>query len=382
MAEAGVEVVWGALNNAWRKAGYTELWVQFRPRGVKDVFDSVDEAIGVADQVVEDAGWGDDVHTSGGVSDSDAGPVVFLRRAGHEPGLRSWLGAFAKHLESLGNAGTVTAAPEAYFPGWAGGDVDSARHLTAFVSYRANDLTQMGEMARRGGWHVPAALTQRIAEAGAAWGRFSGADVYLRRHLHQIRTKNPDVGRPLADAVIRSGMASVAYLRSDPRRVVSMSFSTQGSVFYQVQDDTVSWQDRLEQVTAAMVAFPQDTDLAFLRYNWTPTTSWSALATARPPLPHVKERHIRYNKHLHSQYTPDAHGLQLLTEAHLGHAHDLSDWVLVPLGGGRHLVQANDLEPWYASPDTDPATLAKARADFGSMILTEQTIEDNPPPWY
>lgn|GEM_PF-6837012 len=76
----------GALNSSGRNAEYDELWVQFRPRGSKDVFDAAEAAIEVADQVVEDAGWGDDVHTRG-VSDSDAGPVVFLRRAGHEPGL-------------------------------------------------------------------------------------------------------------------------------------------------------------------------------------------------------------------------------------------------------------------------------------------------------
>lgn len=382
MAKARVEVMWEALNRAWRNGEHEELWVQFRPRGADDVFEAVEEAIGVADQVVEDAGWGDDVHTSGGVSDSDGGPVVYLRRAGHEAGLRCWLGALAQHLESLGHAGKVTNGPKVYLPGWAGGDVDSSRHLTAFVSYRTNDLTQMGEMERRGGWHVPAPLTEKIADAGAAWGRFPGADVYLSRHLHRVRTNNPNLGRPLSNAVIRSGMAGVVYLRSEPRRLVQVSFSTQGSVFYQVRDDTVPWQDRLKQVTAAMVAFPDDTDLAFLRYNWTPTTHWMALATAKPQLPYVKERHIRYNKHLHSHYTPDAHGLQLLTDAHLLHANDLSDWVIKPLGGGKHLVQAKHLQPWYEYPDTDPATLAKARADFGSMILTEQTIEDNPPPWY
>lgn len=72
----------GALNKAWRKAEFEELWVQFRPRGSKDVLDAVAAAVRIADQVVEDAGWGEDVHTTGGVSDSDAGPVVLLRRTG------------------------------------------------------------------------------------------------------------------------------------------------------------------------------------------------------------------------------------------------------------------------------------------------------------
>ncbi|MBE3073621.1 MAG: hypothetical protein IMZ75_01540 [Actinobacteria bacterium] len=249
------------------------------------------------------------------------------------------------------------------------------------MSYRTNDLALLEEQERRAGWHVPAALTEKVAYAGAAWGRFPGADVYLRRNIHQIRTKNPDVGRPLADGITRFGMAGVTYLRSEPRRMTSMSLGNQGAACYAVMDDTMSWQDRLEQVNAAMVAFPQDTDLAFLRYSQAHTTSWSALQTGRPPLPYVEEYHIHYNKHLISQYVPDAHGLQILTDVHLGHATDLSDWVIESQGGGRHLVQAKDLEPWYADIDPDSETLAKARADFGKMILTPQTIADNPPPW-
>jgi hypothetical protein len=380
MPETGVEVVWGALNKAWRKADYAELWLQFRPRGAKDVLDAVQAAVQVADQVVEDAGWGEDVHTTGGVSDSDAGPVVLLRRAGHEPGLRSWLDAFAHHLETLGKTGKVTAAPKAYFPDWFTGDLP--RQLTAFVSYQTNDLTQLEDQVRQAGWHVPAALTKKVADAGAAWGRFPGADVYLRRNIHQIRTKNPDVGRPLADGISRFGMAGVTYLRSEPRRITSMYLYAQGQACYEVTDDTVSWQDRLDQVGSAMVAFPEDTDLAFVQYSNAYTTSWSTLQVSRPPLPYVEEHHIRYNRHLNSQYTPDARGLQILTDTHLGHATDLSDWVIEPLGGGRHLVRAKDLEPWYANVDPDPETLMKARADFGKMILTPQTVADNPPPWH
>jgi hypothetical protein len=146
-------------------------------------------------------------------------------------------------------------------------------------------------------------------------------------------------------------------------------------------DDAASWQDRLVQVSTAMAAFPRDTELAFVRYSKCNTISWSELSGARPPLPHVRESGIRYNKHLNSQYTPDAHGLQILTDAHLRHATDLSDWIIKPLGGGRHLVQAKDLEPWYATTTVDPETLAKARADFGAVLLTREIIASNPPPW-
>ncbi|WP_211882162.1 hypothetical protein [Pseudarthrobacter albicanus] len=381
MPEPGVEVVWGALSRAWRKAQYEEeLWLQFRPRGSKDVFDAVEAAVRVANQEVEDAGWGDAVFAEG-VSDSDAGPVALMSRAGPIEGVRAWLDAFARHLQALGNSGKVTAAPQAFFPDWLSGEVELPRQLTAFVAYRTDDLTLLDEQERSMSWSVPAELTAKITDAATAWGRFDGADVYLLRSIHQTRTKNPDVGPTLADGAARFGQARVAYLRSEPRRLVWASLGTLGRTCYGVMDDTVSWQDRLAQVVRAMAAFPGDTDLAFVQYCNALTPDWSELAAGRPLLPYVKESHIRYNRHLNAQYIADAHGLQLLTDAHLAHANDLSDWTIEPLGAGKHLVQAKDLKPWYATVDPAPETLAKARADFGGMLLTPEIIAANPPPW-
>jgi hypothetical protein len=287
--------------------------------------------------------------------------------------------SFAEHLVRLGKAGKVTTARQTNFPRWFG-DEPLPMQLTAFVSYRTNDLSGLEDRERETRWHVPAAVTKELVDAATVWGRFEGADVYLGRSLHQIRTKNPDVGRPLADGISKFGMAGVTYLRSEPPRVATLNLNRQGEACYTVLDDTVPWQDRLEQVTAAMVALPEDTDLAFVQYSRAYTISWMEFQVGRPPLPYVKEPDIRYNRHLNSRYIPDAHGLQLLTDAHLEYANDLSDWVIEPLGGGRHLVQAKDLQPWYATGDPDPDTLAKARADFGKMILTKQTIADNPFP--
>lgn len=378
MPGAEVEVVWTSLSKAWRKAQHEELWLQFRPRGSKDVFEEVEAAVQVANQSVTDAGW-DDVFT-GGVSDSDAGPVALMSRAGSEEGVRLWLAAFAEHLQTLGRSGRVTAAPEAFFPQWlSGGQVP--QQLTAFVSYETKDLTLLDAEEERRTWHVPEALTAQIADAATAWGRFEGADVYLYRNIHQIRSRNPDVGAAMAAGAIKFAMSGVTYLRSKPRRLTSASMSPLGRVTYGVMDDTLSWQDRLAQVTRAMTAFPRDTDLAFIRHSKALAISWSDLAGARPALPYVEEHHVRYNRHLNVQYIPDAHGIQLLTDAHLEHANDLSDWKITDLGAGKHLVEATDLQLWYANIDPEPETLAKARADFGGMILTEKIIADNPPPW-
>ncbi|MEO5319204.1 hypothetical protein PV761_11540 [Arthrobacter sp. CC3] len=379
MPGAEVEIVWTALSKAWRKAQYEELWLQFRPRGSKDVFEAVEAAVQMANQAVDDAGWGDDVFTAG-VSDSDAGPVALMIRAGTEEGVRAWFAAFAQHLETLGKSGRVAAAPEAFFPEWLSGAVDVPLQLNAFVSYQTDDLALLDAEQERRAWHVPTDLTAQIAEAATAWGRFEDADVYLSRRIHQTRTRNPNVGQALAAGAIKFAMARVAYLRSEPRRFTWASMSPLGRACYGVVDDTISWQDRLAQVVRAMTAFPAETDLAFVQYSAAPS-SWGDLAGARPALPHVEEYHVRYNRHLNGQYVPDAHGIQLLTDAHLEHANDLSGWNITSLGGGKHLVEAKDLQLWCANIDPDPEILAQARADFGGMILTPEIIAKNPPPW-
>jgi hypothetical protein len=380
MAEPGVEIAWEALNRQLRGSEYTELWLQFRPSGSKDVLGAFEAAVAFANQVVKDAGCVDEVFTEW-VADSPTGPVAWMSRARTEDGVRVWFAAFADHLVSLGRSGKVTTVRQKGFPEWLDGGL-LWRQLTAFVSYRTIDLTGLTRQQRDAWWNVPTKLTQEIADVATTWGRFEGAEVYLGRGLDQIRTWNPDVGRPMADGVRKFRQAGVTYLRSKPRRMANVNLSAQGGACYTVLDDTVPWQDRLEQVTAAMVALPEDTDLAFVQYSPAYTICWIDLQSVRPVMPHVKESEVRYGRHLNCQYTPDAHGLQLLTDAHLEHANDLSDWVIKPLGGGRHLVQAKDLEPWYANIDPDPETLARARADFGKMILTKQTIADNPPPWY
>lgn len=377
MPSSSVEVLWPALRRAWGRAEFEEVWFQFRPHNSHHVLPDVKAAVAAANRAVESAGWGEDVFAEG-TSDSDAGPVALLSRAGPEPGVRAWFDHFARELANRGQRGKVTAAPQAHFPEWLDG---LGPQLTGFVAYRTVDLAQLTEMERRGGWHIPPALTDRIARAAVEWGQFPGADVYLSRNIHLLRTQDPDVTGPLADGISRFGLAGVNYLRSAPRRMNSVNLSAQGLACYGALDDSASWQDRLSQVTRAIRGLPNEADLAFVRYSHAYTISWSELATSRPRLPFVREHQVRYNRHLLAQYTPDAHGVQVLTDAHLHRAHDLSDWTVESLSGDRHLVTAKDLGVWYAQPDPVPASLEKARRDFGGMILTPETIANNPPPW-
>ena len=86
-------------------------------------------------------------------------------------------------------------------------------------------------------------------------------------------------------------------------------------------------------------------------------------------------------RHLLGSRVLDAYGIQLLTDAHLAHAHDLSGWHVETVAPGRHVVRARDLAASYAGNQPDPAVLERARADFGDMILTAAVAAAEPRPW-
>jgi hypothetical protein len=79
--------------------------------------------------------------------------------------------------------------------------------------------------------------------------------------------------------------------------------------------------------------------------------------------------YYRFHRHLDHERVPDACGVQLLTEAHLARAHDLSNWTVTPVADGRYLVEARDLAAWYQTDQPSEDVVARAREDFGDMIL-------------
>ncbi|MDQ1304343.1 MAG: hypothetical protein QG671_170, partial [Actinomycetota bacterium] len=42
---------------------------------------------------------------------------------------------------------------------------------------------------------------------------------------------------------------------------------------------------------------------------------------------------------------------------------------------GQYLVQARDLEPWFANNEPDPQVVAAARTDFTNALLTPEIIK-------
>lgn len=181
----------------------------------------------------------------------------------------------------------------------------------------------------------------------------------------------------------------------DPLRYLTAEVRPQGKVGVQAVDPTLTWRDQLDQLSPVLTWTPPRTDYAYVRRAWGNGGPCSDDGQAWPHWDDIDHARVQMYRPLLASFVPDAHGIQLLTDAHLDHAHDLTNWDITPLSGGRHLVAAKDLEAWFQpipGPNVndpvvrptdllpaDPDLIAEARADFGDMIITRRTLEEHNP---
>ena len=358
-----------ALRRAWRRAEYEELWFQFRPQPRRPVLDVVEAAILAANAAVDPGDVGETAFVQG-VTDAEQGPAALMSRTGGDAEVDAWFDAFAGHLATAGLAGTITAAPQRHLPEWLSDPDPLGPQLNALVAFTTAEPETLNDQQRRAGWNVADEITSKIVGRGVEWAAFEGADVYLRRDLFQIRTRTLDVSAPLADGLLKTGMAAAWYVHPKVRRTSCLKYSFNGTGNYSLMDGSATWSQRLDRLRTAVVECGEAADLALIRYAGALGTNWDSVDTTGPALPGVKSAIVFNHRELLAEFVPDAHGIQVLSERHLAHAADLSGWQIEPLSKGRYLVSAADLGAWYAPGGPQPVVVERARADFGHMILT------------
>ncbi|WP_433728018.1 hypothetical protein ACQP2Y_13900 [Actinoplanes sp. CA-051413] len=307
------------------------------------------------------------------VEPSPDGPVVFLDLIGTAEQNRSWLTAFTGALTRNGWSGVVTPAPVPPSAGTVG--LDTAIRPAAYLAFRMAEVPPPGTVGRWGPprWAVDAGTTTALCRYLVNWAALPDAAVQLAMGRSRQEFSGGDVAEHLVWAAQHDHTAGIAYGASAAVRRADLG--AWGQVTCQVGDDNPDWRARVEHVRAPLLEFADRLDVAFIRTGRYEVTSWIDLAGAVPALPHVTEAKVRRYRRLWDRYVPDAHGIQVVTGAHLSRLGPLPGWDVQPLAGGRHLVQARDLEPWFATDEPDPAVVAAARADFADALLTPEVLK-------
>jgi hypothetical protein len=108
---------------------------------------------------------------------------------------------------------------------------------------------------------------------------------------------------------------------------------------------------------------------------------------ARPPFTEVMQTTLAYDSL--AGVVCDRSDIRWSRHANLGpqgglvmqEIGDTNDWRARIDSMRAAIVEHAHLAAWFASERPDPRTVEQARADFGPMILTRETIALNPPPW-
>lgn len=379
---SGVTVDRQSIRRAWREGGH-DFWIELRTKSGSG------EAFGQAVADVNERFEAEDGVYAQLNTRSASGFVVLVSDVADDAHLDEWLAAFSARLELHGLDGRLGRVREAVGPGWwtlaprlaEGGYGRFPAMLTGFIAWSFDLDTMTRHPARDGAWHVSEQATERIANHLADWAEPGGPRILLNSSTFMFEVEDDrNVARAISSAALATGMTGVLRHVVGEEHARAACLAPGGETTLQAITPCQGWQELVVELRNAITALPELTDIAFVRPARRVTISWSEVAVEQP-LHGIEEWDIRYNKHLLRDYAPDAHGVQVLRDAHLARAHDLSQWVITDLGDGRHLVEARDLAPWYSTPLPAPAVVNQARHDFGPMLITKEVIAANPPPW-
>ena len=369
MSDDSVTVDSRSIDKAMREAGLSDFWIHFRTDNYS--LDDLGRALGAAnnsDGTFAEGGW-----------QTPTGIVFLVTDPGKSGDFEEWMSRLVSKLESMGATGELEGTRPAGFLGdWPTDDPTPA----AFLAWPEDLEAVTADEYRESHWHVPTVATAGIVDHAAAWTEAGGDQSIIFLGTFPLAVSpETDVASMMRSSIIHNNHTASIRFQSDQQRGRMATFNPGGAAVMQEIGAHVPWQQRLEAVRSALNSLPiQHLELAFIRPAPPWANSWTRIDVPQK-LPDLREFHIRYNRHLLSRYTPDAHGVQILTDQHLAQARDLSSWNIQELGHGRHLVEAADLTAWYSTPLPDQEVVDQARHDFGDMILTKETISANPPPW-
>jgi hypothetical protein len=354
-----VEVSIASIERAWRAAGYDDFWLKLRTVEHLDL-GLVQASADDANAATERQGMELKAYS---LTPCPGGFAVEIGPALEREQVRSWVQHFTDALERRGLIGRLGGATSVLEPKIL--DASQPPTPTLFARFRLPPNLADGKPQ----WEVGDEQTGKAVSTTLNWALSDPGEVILTQDLFSVRVEDLDLQPPLERALRAAGNAGVEVVDSRAQRARHAVLGPNAAVLYQVIGE--SWQATIEELHDLALKMPGPLDYAFVRIAQRGSFGINALDSVQP-LPGLREMHVRYAPHVLDRFLPDAHGIQIVTDAHLQGAHNLSEWRITELGRGNHLVEAPDREPWYSTTMPDKDTLARARADWAGSLLTQE----------
>lgn len=263
--------------------------------------------------------------------------------------VRQWASQFADALTGAGLSGVLGRQVPQHAPAWASSGLVENRAVTALYATRA--ATDAGLDRRLATAHGVNRFPHHLLSGGS---EFSFAVPYTT----ELVTSVPEIG----------GVVRLQGWDDQPSDQASITISKFNAAGWTRIGDRAAQTVRAK---AALAELAPDVDQAFAEVMT--GLGWWGATQHHPPHGLSAELLIQ-RRGLLPHRVIDAHGLQILTAHHLEQANSLTDWQTRQIGD-RYLVEARDLDPWFANDEPDPEVLDGARVDFGAMIITRAEFD-------
>jgi hypothetical protein len=362
---AQVEVSTASIERAWEASGYDDFWLRLTTDQIDD-FPGLEASVSESDA----AAARDGIDLRGySATPCPGGFAIQIGPALEWQPIVAWVQHFAEALEQHGHAGRLGGGIQAQEPRM----LAAAQQPTPTLFVRFGLPTTVAAGQPR--WDVGVTQTHQVVTTTLDWALSQPGVVMLRQLVFWVQVEGDiDLQAHLERVLHAAAAAGVDVVDEAAQRARHAMLGPRALALFQTIGG--SRRDTVEELRDLATRLPRPLDVAFIRTAHRGALSITALDTVQP-LPDIREHNVRHNLQLLDRYLPDAHGVQIVNDAHLHAAHDLSRWAVTDLGQGSHLVCARDLEPWYSAHQPDPDTLARARADWAGAILTQDVIAAN-----
>lgn len=364
----GIEIVWSSIERQAREQGHVQLLLRAKgdPQWLAETLWRTAEQVLVPSE--------QDTIGNGGYTVA-AGPVVMVdAELVTRAEARQWYTDLAARLEALDISGKLTTLPRTPPPAWVHAEPRDPRPSGHLLYTRDPDTRRL-----------PPDTRHRLATAASTWLHTPHGHGYLTTAFGPSFLVDPaeDLTDVIDPMLAQRDWCSISVEPPTSAWLKRIALDNKGPTGLRISDAALTWNELVTELRDTLLWHPELLDYGFIRSI---TSPWSLFRGHDYPMPYdndlaqpfVWERgysglddRLAYNNIV----VPDAHGIQLLTGAHLAKAHDLTNWTITPVAPDRYLVEAPDLAPWYAQPFPDQATLDHARADFGDMIITDTNID-------
>lgn len=313
----------------------------------------------------------------GGVAATPKGPVVTIHGLNDPEQARSLLLALADGIGNEGVGGALRAVPVFWTPVH---NPDAALFgVVAGVGLKGHYDPQRPTF-----WIPAPGSLEAVMEVALGWCQIPGGKDYACAAWSNIECST-EQRRALVRTSLGWGSTTTLVSALSPDEIRIVEFGYEGTVYFGRLDPDDKWEPAVADLAGVLPSLADHVQYGVIRRACIVQGVWDEFLAQRwPSSSPLLEEIPRGGRTVVHHTLPDAHGVQLLGPDHKLPSALSEHWSITPAGRDStlltHLHPAawydGSVEAWSRGLAPDPLTLQQARADLGSLLLTDERAQE------